>query len=138
MVRRFAAILLGVVIAGTAVGHVALAASDNNDGKSGFKRAFKFHGTLSSVDGDGDSTPGPFVVTPTKASGNGKRYLAANPGDVTVVLEEGTKLYGAADDASDFVVGDAVKVKVKNTASGLVAKKVKLKGADAEEPEPTV
>ena len=136
MLKKVMAVMVGVALAGS-IGQVALAKSDNNDGKSGFKRAFVFHGTLASTDGDGDATPGPFVVTVTKADGNGKRYLAANPGDVSIALLPDTKFYGAADDASDFVVGDPVKVKARSSETGLVAKKVKLKGTDSEDPEPT-
>ncbi len=126
------ALLVSIAVVGS-VGHVAVAKTDNNSGKSGFKRTFQFHGTLTNIDGDGDATAGPFVMTVTKANGNGKRYLASNPGDPTFALTETTKFHGAADDASDFAVGDVVKVKVRNSESGLVAKKIKLKAPDEED-----
>jgi hypothetical protein len=125
------ALLVSIAVVGS-VGHAAVAKTDNNSGKSGFKRAFQFHGTLTNIDGDGDTTAGPFVMTVTKANGNGKRYLAANPGDLTIALLETTKFHGGADDASDFAVGDTVKVKVRNTETGLVAKKIKLKVVEEE------
>ena len=130
--KRLVALLVGMAMAGS-VGGVALAKTDNNSGKSGFKRAFVFHGTVANVDGDGDAVAGPFVVTVTKANGNAKRYLVTNPGDPSIAITPDTKFYGGADDASDFAVGDEVKIKARNSETGLVAKKIKLKTAAPEE-----
>jgi hypothetical protein len=129
MRKKLVAVLVGIAIAGS-LGQVAWSKSDNNNGKSGFKRAFVFHGTLTGVDGDGDATPGLFTMTVDKANGNAKRYLATNPGDVSIALAPDTRFYGKADDASDFAVGDEVMIKARNSESGLVARKVKLKAEE--------
>lgn len=124
MTRKLLVLVLALGLA-VSIGPVA---SAGNGGKSAFKRAMQFHGTVASVDGDADpATDGPLVVTVTKANGNARRYFAANPGDATVMLAPNTKFYGAADDVSDLASGDAVKVKARNSQGGLVASHVKKK-----------
>lgn len=127
---KLVAVLVGLAMAGSFT-QGALARTDGNSGRSGPKRAYQFHGTLASTDGDGDpATEGPFVVTVTKANGNGKRYLAENPGDVTISLDEDTRYFGGASSAADFAEGDPVKVKARLTDTGFIAKRVKLKTPD--------
>ena len=122
---KLIALLVGAAIAAP-VGTAAIAAPDDH-GKAATKRAQAFHGTVLDADGDDDPlTAGPLVVTVTKANGNARR--AGMTGDVTVTLTEGTRFYGAADDVSDVVEGDSVKVTAKKDSAGAVAaKKVKEK-----------
>ena len=128
MKRKFVAALVAVGIA-LAVGPVVNAKSDHSasGGNSGGKRAFQFHGTVSSVTTDGDDvTPDSIVVSVTKANGNGKSLVGT---DVTISVSHGTRYYGAASSLSDLAAGDSVKVKARNSETGFVGQRVKEKGA---------
>lgn len=121
MGKKLAAVLIGLTMA-LSLGQVAQAVSDNNNGRSGFKRSFQVHGVVSSVGTDS------FTVTVTKANGNARRFLAGAT-EATFSVTESTKYYGAASSFADLAIGDAVKVKARNTETGLTAQRVKEKRA---------
>ncbi|MEX2394452.1 MAG: hypothetical protein WD826_08240 [Actinomycetota bacterium] len=127
MKRKFVAALVAVGVA-LAVGPVVSAKTDA--GKSNYKRAYQFHGTVSSVTVDDDATTADsIVVSVTKANGNGKSLVGT---DVTVSVSDATRYYGAASSASDVAAGDAVKIKARNSETGFVGQTVKEKGASDE------
>jgi hypothetical protein len=132
MKRKFVAALVAVGIALT-VGPVVNARSDKagSGGASHGKRAYQFHGTVSSVTTDEDPlTADSIVVTVTKANGNGKSLVGT---DVSLAVSDSTKYYGAASSLSDIAAGDSVKVKARNSDAGFVGQRVKEKGASDDE-----
>jgi hypothetical protein len=127
MKRKFVAALVAAGVA-LAVGPVAFGKTDA--GKSGPKRAYQFHGTVSAVTADEDPvTADSITVTVTKANGNGKSLVGT---DVVVSVSDATKYYGAASTAGDIAVGDAVKVKARNNGAGFDGQRVKEKSASEE------
>jgi hypothetical protein len=127
--KKFITVLVAVGVA-LSVGQVAAGRTDA--GRSNYKRAYQFHGTVSSVTADDDATTADsVVVSVTKANGNGKAFAGT---DVTFTVDH-ARFYGAASSLADLAPGDAVKVKARNSETGFVAQTVKEKSASDDDAE---
>lgn len=127
--RRLLVLTLAAAVAAVPVVSVS-AGPGKKAGK--YKRSMVFLGLVTAVSADEDpETMDSLTFSMIKGNKHARNYVEDNPGDVTVMIGDATRMRGLGStdfSLSDFLVGDGVKVKARMNQEGdLMARKVRLK-----------